>query len=713
MLLLIVFGCGAFVVILLLLYLVSSRFSVLGESLAFVCVVGARLFVCLQEWAQKARRSLQAALHASLAYPPFASQDCWQGLGVTARLMYLLLGSCVLLGDWYTTLQAIPALFGISSAPPPLRVDFSIPSAIVFLAVSALYGTGVLECAGLLPSATHLFPPLSGKARITVGCFCALGFVVSLGFNALFWELREWFLINPDSTQLLAMIAFPVFGTLLTGASVLALWAIVIGLLGLWSVLLWLVTGSCSVLVAACSLLPSLLDTIAVFLSSGKMGVYQTFVAPPPYRLPDLVFARPWPWVVSSQTHVTVIQENTPVTLLPQPLSEDLMHHLEKTASVVCIGPFGATVFPYAKTAITLLTATDSILTSAVCDLHTPHLDPGLSHILDLSPSQAEKRHAILHSRSEEQTYAGLMNNLGERLVEVHLKTKTTPAPLMFFIDSSLLPSAVSMLESVKRRLQLYRLLVITSASVSQFDKDDLRQGLAAMQALHAKDVIETCLILDPRSPFALSYGEETQLRFTCKALLSFLLSHTHSVTNRSFAKILEDLHVLSPFSALRFASEVIAVGRVPKRWAWLPSLKDRVGMGDLQDILTQIRQATYNAIEDETAAAFPSQIIADQQAALVVSIPLTLRDSRLDTARKATALAVSQTYPQVMSLTISGNGAAYPNQEEPSPYLVQASCLYPLRQHTFVPEDTKQPSPPASVQELLQSFENERKDLI
>src|SRR5437660_3311489 len=127
---------------------------------------------------------------------------------------------------------------------------------------------------------------------------------------------------------------------------------------------------------------------------------------------------------------------------------------------------------------IATLRATESILTSVYLDLSITHVQSAIPDIIDLSPNHAQRKAALLHSDTEGQAYKTLLNQLADKLVETHLETKASPAPLIFVVDCHLLVDAVEMLEIIKRRLPLHSLLVVTSLSSQDVQNTTVQAGI-------------------------------------------------------------------------------------------------------------------------------------------------------------------------------------------------------------------------------------------
>jgi len=342
--------------------------------------------------------------------------------------------------------------------------------------------------------------------------------------------------------------------------------------------------------------------------------------------------------------------------------------------------------------AIARLRATESIFTSLYLDLSVTQGATALPGIVDCSPTQADRKATLLQSETEGQAYTLLLQPGADRLVETHLETKASPAPLLFVLDCQVLIHAVDMLKAIKRRLPLHSLVVVTSLSAIDGQNKSVQAGLAALQHLVAEDVLETVIVTDPHSPFALTYGEHTQLHFLAQTLVSLVIAHQHSPSNRSCTNVFQALHRLSPFTAVSFASEAVAVGTMPRRWSWVPFVSGRAGVGNFSDTLAQTRAAIVRVFTEEHTRAFPAEVSTDSSCILVCTAPYALSDRRFPACVRENALYVSTHYPFSSSLTVRGNGYPYPSHRG-SKYLVTASLLSPLHPATFprLPEGKKQ----------------------
>src|SRR6266699_1628955 len=178
---------------LIVLYMLARRYPLFGDSLAFPMIFVVRPLVTLQKMLESAGRYCHGVFEKSLNYPPGVIGDAWHGVNVIARNILLNISSIIITGDVYGTLQTLPLLFGGAGAVD-LPGSFAIPSALLFVSMSALYGAVALECAGLLPYGAHLFPKMSDKVRKWLGILCGIGFALSLVFAVLFWIFKGWYI---------------------------------------------------------------------------------------------------------------------------------------------------------------------------------------------------------------------------------------------------------------------------------------------------------------------------------------------------------------------------------------------------------------------------------------------------------------------------------------------------------------------------------------
>src|SRR6266566_4209452 len=363
---------GILALVLLLLYLVAIRLPIVGNALAFLCVFVARPLVTIQAMFEKAAAYCDGVVEKTLRYPPGVTNDTWHGILVIARNIILMVSSIILTADVYNTLQSLSLFFG-GAGGVDLPFAFAVPSSLLFALMSALYGSEVIACAGLLPYGSSLFLKPSEKVRKWLGVLCAIGFVLSLVFAVLSWGSRGYYIsVDPAIPGVLAILVLSLVGLLVTGASVLSLWGMVIGLTGLTTFVFWLLSCGFHILAACFSFVPSLLDVLALHFSQGRMSVYGEFLGHEPYKPP----ASPFPVTIQelpSQPATAQLPEhaasidadsdNVQVFPVLTPEMEEKIMNPDKNACLAFIGDFGTKMFTPVSQAIERLQAT-SILSS-------------------------------------------------------------------------------------------------------------------------------------------------------------------------------------------------------------------------------------------------------------------------------------------------------------------------------------------------------------
>src|SRR5258708_3870803 len=204
-------------------------------------------------------------------------------------------------------------------------------------------------------------------------------------------------------------------------------------------------------------------------------------------------------------------------------------------------------------------------------------------------------------------------------------------------------------------------------------------------QSLWAEDIIKAVFVTSPRSGFASRYGEETQLNFTAQALVSLILGHRHNLSNRSYTNVLQELHSLSPFCSMSFASAPVALGSVPKRIKWIPGVSGSAGAhsGDFSDIILQARNVAKSVINDPDASAFDAEVSSDNPCMVRFNTTIQLNDRRFNEFSRDMALWVGSNFPFASSITVRGNGCAYPYHLG-GKFLVQATAISPLQPSSY-----------------------------
>ena len=663
---------------LLLLYLVSRRVRVLGQALAFVCQAVSRIALRISEFLAQAATYCHQACLASLAYPP-SDSTLWGGLKVLSRLVFFVLSVLILAGETFNTLIALPALLHTKlTVHLPGIVEFA--SGALFICTPALLGAVVLEMIGLIPSGAGLFPQMGKWVRRLVGLAAGLFLILSVILTGGFYLFRAMYLDDPSSTQGMSQFILGGLGLSIAAVSVLALWALVIGSAGIASAVLWIAEHACRIVASLASLVPSLLDVVAIHISQGTLSVHGEFVGHDPYKVPPL-------FVPSSTFQMSSLHLPERASLVDVSVSEaqptdstleekEEMSNPEKNAHL----SFLATprMFVPIKNKIESNGAAPLILTSSFVDLNLGRRQKSIDDVSDLLLSYELIKGAMLRGGSEQHMWESILNDHSDRLVDAHLPLRAVPSPFAYFVDAPLLPCTVEPLQSVKRRLPMVSQVVLTSISSKIAKRAEVQDGLNAMLRLYREGCIETLFVHDPHSPFACVYGEEAQLAFFAQMIVSLLVAHSHSHHNLSFPTLLKELHAYSFLTAFSFASSGIALGLPPKPWSWLPGLKGHAGSGSYSDLITQARFVIDRVLTDLDTCAFPAPVGTNSPCHVILNVPLALNDPRFSACVSDMRLYVETNYPNASCSVVRGNGCSY-TKHEAGKFRVQAACLYPV----------------------------------
>jgi hypothetical protein len=206
-----------------------------------------------------------------------------------------------------------------------------------------------------------------------------------------------------------------------------------------------------------------------------------------------------------------------------------------------------------------------------------------------------------------------------------------------------------------------------------------MQTSLADLQSLQADGTIQTVLIVHERSPFAMKYGEETQLRFLSHFLVGWIGAQKQNPQNRFCTEILKDLARVSPFTTLSFASETVVTGNMPKRWGWLPGTSNKADSGILTDVLSQTRSAIDRVFTKTDTCTWTNETESYTSCAVLCTIPFSLNDPRFAESSRENSLYTGITYPLASTLTVRGNGLPYPH-DLAGRFRVQAARLHPVQ---------------------------------
>jgi len=660
----------------ILLYLVARKVKPFGHSLAVVCAVAGSILVTLSYHMESAAHSCNKVCVAALK--SINDTGDWMMGDLLRGLIDFFLGLLILVGESIQVIEVLPNLFPAATQVtlPPIA---ELSSAALFLLCSAAFGELVLDCW----RGKGLFHDKGKLSRWIVGILAMLLLIFSDLVMGYFYIFRAEILSHKNTSGMTVYILGGL-GLEVSAVSPYALFLVKENSSSVVALLMWFAEKSFEAMHAAATFIPDFLDTIALHLSAGEIGVYGKQIERDPHQYPSFPTSRQ---LTPGQKATALLSQNaasiaasgkdeivaTTTTITEVSMSES---DLEKAAAFMFVCT--PRMFELTRQKVAELRATDSILSCAYIDLPVNHFDTAIPGVVDLSPSYADRHATMVHSETEGQAIHTLLTGVGDREVETHQHTKGFPKPFLSFIGCRYLVEDVERLESIKRRLPLHPLVVVTEVDQEDLQDKIVQVGLSDLQALAAEDEVATITVTDPHSPFAASYGIDTQRLFVAHDLVSLLLADKHSLHNLSFTSVLKKLHSLSPFTTIASCSLPVAVGKLPTRLAWLPGVKNQAGIGNYSDILAQTRAAIDRVMNDIDTCMFPFQEMPHVPSTVLVTVPIRLDDARFANCVRDNSLYVSSHYPYTSCITVRGNGCAPPHHTG-SRFLVQAARLIPL----------------------------------
>ncbi len=640
-----------FPILLIFLWYCLGRFiQPIGEFYASLFVPVGKVFLAVVEWLQAFKKAHEIV---------YSKQP---GLVVIVRLIALVFALAAIVGEAYSSLIAIPALFGneVGTVEIPFP-GLAVPAmAILFFSLCSLFGILWLESSEYIPAEARLFevPPTKAKGFRR---FAIWTLIASLIATALYYVERKFFLLDPegDITTYLQIAVFLFLGILVPCAGAVALWIVAVGLQAVVNILFSTVAFVASIIV-------EILDFLSVHFTRGRMSVRDKTVG------------------------VMYVDEEKD-EVLPHliEIGENLMR--ENIVGCVYGGSFGVQMQPIMEEKIQALGAVGEIASSGAVGLYAQ--DEKMAAVgVNVSPTLAERTAILAASHTDEEANAHLLGRLGEKLIDVHLPLKSVPSSLLFFLDRDVLTSSLAMLKMVKRQLPFHTIAVITVLDEKDIGKEAVRKGLHGLVELYEQGVIATTLVFSSRSPFAvavrLNGGEVKQLEFVAQTLTSLLLARRHSKLNLSCVDVLRALGHLSPFISFAFAAD--RVSPIKERGLrallkWLSGKKAIVG--DKVNIRDQGEHITGRVLTDTECRAIDQTIHLEMPAVLIYNLPLALRDKRFGFVQKELIKFLGRVYPSTKSLAVRGNGIpVHPATDPLDPFYVQVSCLFPLLPTFFEP---------------------------
>jgi hypothetical protein len=583
------------------------------------------------------------------------------GLVVIVRLIALVFALGVVVGEGYSSLIAIPALFG--SEADTIKLPFpelAVPAmALLFFSLCAMFGMLWLESSEYIIPEARLFDGPRAKSK-GFRLFATTMLITSLIATVLYYVERKFFLLDPESdiTTYLQLTVFLFMGILVPCGGAVALWIVAVGLQAVINILFSIATFVASIIV-------EILDFLCLHFTHRRMSIHNKDKA-----VRD-----------SGQTDEGIDK------VIPYSLEIGKNFMREETIGCYYVGPFGGKMQPIMEEKIRFLGAAEEIASSGVVNLYNPD-EPLTAFGVNVSPNRTERDAIIAAANSDEEANVLLLRRLGEKLIDVHLPLRGIPALLLFFLDKEALTSSSEMLRMIKRQLKFQKIAIITMLDENDKEKEVVRKGLRELAELHEQGIIATTFVLSSRSPFAaavkLNGGVVKQLEFVAQTLTSLLLARKHSKLNTSCVEVLCELQSLSSFITFAFASDRVAPVKSRGFWAFLLLLiGKKTTVVDKVNTRDQAEHNTRRVLVDAECRAIDNVIDLGKHAVLIYNIPLALNNKGFGYVQKELVKFLGRAFPSAEGLTVRGNGI--PIHPAPlDPFYVQVSCLYPLVSEFF-----------------------------
>jgi len=619
-----------------------------------------------------------ACLHGSMAckkqldnaleWPPKAN--------VIARLIYLVVALFVYAGDFALARLRSAALFGVTAGKLAwLPLDNF--SGLLWLCVSALWGIVLFDLIDLIPTGWRLLPieRLSKPVRLIATLLALVLFVVSALTMAYFvlWgqmQISDQVTSSADTAVLGFNISL-VFGLLLGLASAIALWALFVGIAGVYTMLVALSYFVLRLLALGLGIFGHSLDTAG-----------DEYLKPVPF--PFLQFTQNSPTASLPQASGAVagflpeasggqLPDNTP--------EEDPMS--DKVGTRIHLGNFGFRSSPPFDRAGEEVGSQRIVRLQAVADLSRPKgctLRPGSQSIRDITP-HGQINDIIKAGTPLEQAYSRIMHTIVESIVDSFTDAPASNGPIVLATDPLLVPYLDEELQNLHRRLPFHSIILVSTLSAHVLADRRWAEAMESLRALWEEEVILNTLVIDERSALAKRTGEETQEKFLAKFLASLLVCHEHSYFNPSFGQVFERCSAVSPFTTLSFASAKVSSGKATPGQHLVNALRSKeqakVGKGDVNDCINQTINLFRKVCEPRSLAMTEEGVTIGDPLAFLVNEPVPLSDQRLAGYRNAIQPVMTQAHSQAKLIVVRGSGTAE-TKDNPG-YYIQATALRPL----------------------------------
>ena len=661
----ILFIIGITLLALLALSLLARRFEKAANGLRWLArpfsIVG---WVCLH-----GSLACKNHLESASEWPPKAN--------VIARIVYLVMALFVYAGDFALARLRSAALFGVT-AGKLAWLPLDTFSGLLWLCVSALWGIVLLDLIDLIPPGWRLLPVerLSKNVRLAATLLALVLFVVSALTMAYFvlWgqmQISEQVTSTTD-TALLGLNISLVFGLLLGLASAVALWALFVGIAGVYTIFVALSYVVLRILALGLGIFGHSLDTAG-----------DEYLKPVPFPLFHSQQNTPATTPLQSRGAIAGFLPEAsggqPPDTTPE---EDPM--TDKVVTRIHLDNFGFRFSPALDRAGEEVGAQRIVRLQAVADLSRPKgctLRPGSQSIRDITP-HGQINDIIKAGTPLEQAYSRIMHTIVESIVDSFTDAPVSNGHIVLATNLLLVPCFAEELQNLHRRLPFHPIILVSTLSAHVLSDRRWAEALESLCALWEEEVILNTLVIDERSALAKRAGEETQERFLAKFLASLLVCHEHSYYNPSFGQVFEWCSAVSPFTTLSFASAKVSSGKATPGQYLVNTLRSKeqakVGKGDLNDCINQTINLFRKVCEPRSLTMAEEDVTIGDPLAFLVNEPVPLSDhQRFAEYRNAIQPVMTQTNPQAKLIVVRGSGTAE-TKDNPG-YYIQVSALRPL----------------------------------
>jgi hypothetical protein len=634
------------IVALIVLYHLAEKHRRFGKSCAVACAVLARLPITLHDAMQNAAAYCQRVGQAALESLNYTADGSMRDL--TRAVTDFFLGLLVIVGESVQVIEVLGNLFPAASQVelPPV---FEYTAAALFILCSAMFGELVLDCwrgKGLLQNKGKL-------SRWCVGILAMLLLVFSDLVNGYFYIFRAEILAHKDTSGMTVYILGGL-GLMVSAIAPYALYLVKENSATVVVFLLWIAEKTFQAVHALATFLPELLDTIALHLSGGEVGVYGTQIAREPHQYP--------PYGNSSPGYVTVKEENQ--AFLPEHASTlvDAEHEVQpmNTEQVVCLtfnGGFGNDLQEPLKVEVLARPSRRirrMIRSSGRVNQHHPGVAPGLG--TDVSPKH------LLGGLAEQ------FEEMSENIVRVHSPVNI-PSLHIHNLDWRDGDKPFQMLKDVSRRLNVTQ-LAVTQVSQADLRRPQVREFLNGLVSLKKEGVLAAILIVGNDSLLALRLGSVKFFEYIAHAVVQ-LIACELGVT------ICHELGQVADFFTLAMDSASVDSGKQPSRgFLSKPFSAGKSVSGNPHDCLSQAFEITVHVMEEQTYQAFGKPVSLVDDCYLIYTIPFA--DSRFSHIERLTDQQVRAVYRSAHTVHIPGSPVT-PLHGSSTQFRVGVTALYPV----------------------------------